>query len=216
AAVMHRFDDDEPPISFERRANVAEHRLVLRHFVIRVVDQNGIELIDRKMWVVDAADDDIDVLDVLTASTITQLVERGLADVDGNGAAIRRDSACDWNREGAVAGTDVSDQRTRLRRKEPDDVCDAVLALKLGAGLLRRCDRGRDGDQHDAHNACKATLQGLHRAPLFRIYARALTEPTRRRTTAASGDVRPNGTRRSRSADSCGRPGGQRRAMDFL
>jgi hypothetical protein len=141
---------------------MAEHRLVLGHFVIRVVDQNGIELIDGKMWVVDAADDDIDILDVLTTGTITQLVERGLADVDGNDVTIRRDSPCDWNREGAVAGTDVGDQRTRLRPKEPDDVCDAALTLELRTELLRHCEGGRDSDQHDAENAGKATVRGLH------------------------------------------------------
>src|SRR5206468_10152322 len=75
----------------------------------------------------------------------------------------RRDSPGDWNREGAVAGTDVGDQRTWLRPKKPDDGCNAVLPLELRTGLLRHGDGGRDGDQDDARNACKVTEQGLHR-----------------------------------------------------
>src|SRR4029453_15899836 len=140
---MHRFDDDEAPASLQCGANVAKHRRVLGHLVIRVVDQNGIEPIDGKVWIVDPTDDDVDIGDVLSGSTITQLVEGGLSDVDGHRAAIRRDSACDRNRESAVASTNVGDERTRLRPERPDDIGDAILALELGtSGLSKSSARG--------------------------------------------------------------------------
>jgi hypothetical protein len=76
---MHRFDDDEAPASLQCGANVATHRRVLGHLVILVVDQNGIEPIDGKVRTVDPTNDDVDIGDVLSASTIAQLVEGGLS-----------------------------------------------------------------------------------------------------------------------------------------
>jgi hypothetical protein len=121
------------------------------------VYQNGIEPIDGKVWIVDAADDDVDICDVLAASTIAQLVEGGLSDVDGHRAAIRRDRACDRNRERAVAGTDVGDERTRLRPKRPDDIGDAVLALELGTSILSESSARGAANQHGQECPCEPT-----------------------------------------------------------
>src|SRR5262245_19227779 len=160
AAVVHWFDDNEAPIGLQRRTNMPKHRLVLGHLVIRVMDQNRIELIDGKVWIVDAADHALDIFDVLAAGTITQLVEGGLTDVHGNGAAIRRDRACDWNREGAVAGTDVGDQRSRLRPEKADDVGDAVLALELGTGILTEPNQTGAADRDRHEYCCKPAVHG--------------------------------------------------------
>jgi hypothetical protein len=57
---------------------------------------------------------------------------------------------------------DNSRGRVQNVRGDSSDVCDAALTLELRTGLLRHCEGGRDSDQHDAENAGKATVRGLH------------------------------------------------------
>ena len=106
------------------------------HLVIRVVDQHGIELTRGKMWIVNGTNDDVNITDVFTARAIAQLVQRGLADVNSDCAAIRCDGARDWNRKGALSGADVGYERTRLRPEQTEYVGDTVLVLELGTGFL--------------------------------------------------------------------------------
>ena len=106
-AVVHGFYDDEAPTWLQPSSNVSKHRRVLGHLIICVVDHHGVELTGGKMRIVNGADDYLDIADGLTARAIAQFVQRGLADINSDDAAIRRDGMRDWNRKGALSGADV-------------------------------------------------------------------------------------------------------------
>src|SRR5437660_2101030 len=61
--VVHGFYDDKAPPRLKRSSNEPEHRLVLGHLVIRVVDQHGIELTRGKMWIVSGTNAGVNITD---------------------------------------------------------------------------------------------------------------------------------------------------------
>jgi len=115
------------------------------------------------MWIVNGADDHLDVIDVLAARAVAQLVQRGLADVHSDGAASRRNNARNWKSKGALSGAYVANQRTWLGAEQTEQVGNTVLALELGTGLLSEYNLYLAGtEQRDEERGCEVAMRLLH------------------------------------------------------
>ena len=69
---MHRFDDQQATSWLQRLKDMTKHGLVFGHFMIGVVNQRRVEPFDRKMRVIDSAEDRLDVSCLRTRGAFAQ------------------------------------------------------------------------------------------------------------------------------------------------
>ena len=140
AGLVHRLDHQESPTGLKRRIDVRQHRFVRCHFVIRIVNKDGVELPCGEMRVVRRAEHDVD-RDVFPRRTLSQLRECCVADINRHCAATWRDSASDADREEAVTSSNIGNDCPWLRLQRRQKIVDAVEAFEFRIRLLRS---GRD------------------------------------------------------------------------
>ena len=110
------FEQRHAPAWRQRRAHAGQHRLVLRHFVVDVGQDDPVDLASGQLRVIDVAEHWDDTGHPVAVGDLSHNVEHLLLDVDAVDTALRRDTPGHPARVVAGAAAQVGNDVARLER----------------------------------------------------------------------------------------------------
>jgi hypothetical protein len=128
---VHGFDEQQSPTAPERLTDAFEYRLVRGHLVVGIVNYRRVQL-GRQAGIINGAENNFHVLDVLAVGALPQFGEGLLVDVFCDNATARHDGARNGYSEEAFAGTDIGNDGTRTRAENFEHVVNAMESFKFG------------------------------------------------------------------------------------